>query len=235
MYDAFISYSRLDLLTVQDLKRQLDERRLRVFLDLDSLRAGQDWPPQLGRAVLDSRMMVLCWSARAAASDWVRAEINHSISAKKPVPVLPWLLDCTPLPPLLQKTQGIQGTDPTKVVNELADSRRKRYRRRAASLVVGAVVLAPALWFSSQVFTRQSTGFRGHVMDEQGNAVIGATIEADGVRSDTNMTGEFALVLPGPPSRRALRVWAWKPGYRKRTVDTQSDVPDLGVVLEKDR
>ena len=235
MYDAFISYSRVDLPTVQGLKRQLDERRLRVFLDLDSLRAGQDWPPQLGRAVLDSRMMVLCWSARAAASDWVRAEINHSISAKTPVPVLPWLLDSTPLPPLLQKTQGIQGTDPTKVVNELADRRWKRYRRLAPKLAVGAVLIASAAWFSPQVFIRQSTGFRGHVIDEQGNAVVGATIEADGVRSDTNMTGEFALVLPGPPSRRALRVWAWKPGYRKRTVDTQSDVPDLGVVLEKDR
>ena len=37
MYDAFISYSRGDLPTVQRLKQQLDERRLRVFLDLDSL------------------------------------------------------------------------------------------------------------------------------------------------------------------------------------------------------
>ena len=39
---------------IQNLKRQLDERRLRVFLDVDTLRAGRDWPPQLGRAVLDT-------------------------------------------------------------------------------------------------------------------------------------------------------------------------------------
>ena len=233
MYDAFISYSRVDLPTVQGLKRQLDERRLRVFLDLDSLRAGQDWPPQLGRALNDSRMMVLCWSAQAEASKWVEAEIKHCLITSKLV--LPWLLDSTPLPPLLQKTQGIQGTDPTKVVNELADRRRKRYRRLAPKLAVGAVLLASAVWFSPQVFIPQSIGFRGHVIDEQGNAVVGATIEADGVRADTNTSGEFAMLLPGPPSRRALRVSAWKPGYRKRTVDTQSDVPDLGVVLEKDR
>ena len=80
MYDAFISYSRRDLPVVQGLKRQLDERRLRVFLVLDSLRAGEDWPPQLGAAVQDSRMMVLCWSAQADKSDWVRAEINRNQS-----------------------------------------------------------------------------------------------------------------------------------------------------------
>jgi hypothetical protein len=63
MYDAFISYSRTDLAQVLALKRGLDEQRLHVFFDLDSLRAGQDWPPQIGGAVQDSRMMVLCWSA----------------------------------------------------------------------------------------------------------------------------------------------------------------------------
>jgi hypothetical protein len=235
MYYAFISYSRADLPAVQCLKRQLDERQLRVFLDLDSLRAGQDWPPQLGRAVQGSRMMVLCWSAQAAKSDWVKAEINHSLSTSKPVPVLPWLLDSTPLPPMLQQRHGIQGTDPAPVVNEIADERRRHHRRVAATLVVGAVVLAPAVWLSPRIFTPQSIAFRGHVVDDQGNAVAGAVIEADGVRVDTNRSGEFALVLPGPPSRRALRVTAWKPGYRKRTIDTQSDVPDLGVVLEKDR
>src|ERR1017187_4102916 len=80
MYDAFISYSRRDLRVVQGLKRQLDERRLRVFLDLDSLRAGEDWAPRLGAAVQESRMMVLCWSAQADKSDWVRAEINRNQS-----------------------------------------------------------------------------------------------------------------------------------------------------------
>src|ERR1019366_8827273 len=133
MYDAFISYSRVDLPTVQGLKRQLDERRLHVFLDIGSLRAGEDWPPQLGSAVRDSRMMVLCWSAEAQASEWVSAEIKYCHLAKKPV--LPWLLDGPPLPPLLQKTHGIQGTDPSLVVNVVADKRKRHYRRRAASVV----------------------------------------------------------------------------------------------------
>jgi hypothetical protein len=233
MYYAFISYSRADLPTVQGLKRQLDERRLRVFLDLESLHAGQDWPPQLGGAVQKSRMVVLCWSAQAAKSDWVKAEINHSLITKKRV--LPWLLDNTPLPPMLQQRHGIQGTDPAPVVKEIADESKRHHRRLAATLVVGAVILALAMWFLPQIFTRQSVPFLGHVVDDQGNAVASATIEADGIRADTNTSGEFALVLPGPPSKRALRVTVKKPGYRNRTIDTQSDVPDLGVVLEKDR
>ena len=178
---------------------------------------------------------VLCWSARADASEWVRAEINHSLSTNRPVPVLPWLLDSTPLPPMLRQRQGIHGTDPTPVVDIIADRRKQYYRRLAPGLAIGAILVASAVWYSPRVFVRQSVPFRGDIMDEQGNAVVGATIEAEGVRADTNTSGEFAVVLPGPSSRRALRLWAWKPGYRKRTVDTQSDVPDLGVVLEKDR
>jgi hypothetical protein len=235
MYDAFISYSRADVSTVEGLKRQLDDHHLNVFLDLDSLRAGQDWPPQLGAAVQNSRLVVLCWSAQAAASDWVRAEIHHSLSTKKPVRVLPWLLDGTPLPPMLQQKHGIQGIDPDPVVEVIADERRRHNRRKLAALGAGAVLLAPAVWLSPRVLTRQNMAFRGHVVDQDGNAITDAAIESDGVRDRTNTSGEFTLVLPGPPAGRALRVTASKPGYRKRTIDTQSDVPDLGIILEKDQ
>ena len=233
MYDAFISYSRSDLAAVADLKRQLDKRGLHVFLDIDSLRAGEDWPPQLGRAIQKSRMTVLCWSAQAAVSDWVKAEINHSLST--PVPVLPWLLDTTPLPPMLQKTQGIPGTDPAAVVNVIADKRRRYNRRVVVTWVACAIILFVVSWWSLRAFNKQSMAFHGHVVDEQGNALAGVAMEAGGVHADTNPNGEFALVLPASPPGRALRVTAWKPGYRKRAVDTQSDVPDLGVVLEKER
>src|ERR1039457_3526047 len=137
--------------------------------------------------------------------------------------------------PCFAASKGILDTNPAPVVNVVAEARRQHRRRVAATMAGGAVVLVPALWFSLQVVSQQSIAFHEHVLDEQGNAVAGAIIEADGIRADTNMTGEFVLVLPGPPSRRALRVTARKVGYRRRAIDTQSDVPDLGVVLEKDR
>jgi hypothetical protein len=233
MWDAFISYSRSDLAAIQGLERKVEERGLCVFVDRDRLRPGEDWPPKLGAAIKDSRMVVLCWSANAAGSDWVKAEIKHSLLMGRQV--LPWLLDNTPLPPMLQQKHGVQGTDPAPIVNVIADERRRFHRRRAAALLGGAVVLAPAFWWSRRFFTQQSMAFRGHVVDQQGNAVPGATIEADGIRADTNTSGEFKLVLPGPPSTRALRVHVSKAGYRSRIIETQSDVPDLGVVLEKDQ
>jgi hypothetical protein len=235
MYDAFISYSRSDLPTIMNLKEQIDKRHLRAFLDVDSLRAGQNWPPQLGAAVQKSRMMVLCWSERAAVSDWVRAEVNHSLSTRTPVPVLPWLLDSTPLPPMLGQMHGIRGTDPVPVVNLIAETRTVHQRRAGLALGAGSIVLAPALWVTLLVLARQSTDFHGHVVDEQGNAVAGAMIEAASAHATTATNGEFALKLPGPRSRRELQVTIKKPGYRLRTIRTQYDVPDLGVVLEKDR
>jgi hypothetical protein len=235
MYDAFISYSRADLPAVQDLERRLAERGLRSFLDVTSLRAGEYWPPQLGRAMQNSRLVVLCWSARAAASDWVRLEVHLSISATKPVRVLPWLLDSAPLLPELQGLQGIPGPEPARVVTEVLFERWRHHRRMAATLGAGVVILAPVLWFSPRFFTRQSKALRGHIVDEKGDTVADATIEVDGVRADTNSSGEFALVLSGPPARRTLKVTVSKRGFRRRTIDTQSDVPDLGIVLLKDK
>ena len=235
MYDAFISYSHSDLPVVQDLKRLLDDRRLRVFLDTASLRAGKDWPPQLGAGIQASRMMVLCWSAQAASSDWVKSEINHSLSSKRPVPVLSWLLDQTPLPAMLQKTQGITGADPAPVVEFVAKGRRRHQRRVTAAVVACGVILAPAVWWAPRMLTAQSITFRGHISDEQGNAIAGATVAADGIRVNTNASGGFDFVLRGTASRRPLQVNVKKPGYREKTVDTQSDVPDLGVVLERDQ
>ena len=234
MYDAFISYSRHDLLAVQDLKRQLDKRRLRIFIDLESLRAGHVWPRQLGAAVQNSRIMVLCWSAQAAASDWVKAEIYHSLSTRKSVSVLPWLLDDTPLPPMLQDRYALRG-DPALIVNAVVGERRRDTRRQIFRLLLSTAVVTPALWILPQVFRSHTVNFRGHITDEEGNAVAGVTVEAEGVRADTNRNGEFGLILPGPDSVRALRVTAWKSGYQRQTINTQSDVPDLGIVIEKER
>ena len=233
MYDAFISYSRGDLSAVQDLKQQIDSCGLRVFLDLESLRAGHDWPSQLGNAVQKSRLLVLCWSKNAESSDWVKAEIHLSLSTKKLI--LPWLLDSTPLIPILQQKHGIQGSDPTLVVKRIVDERKHYHQRVTAGLVTGVVLLVLVFWLLSQAFGHHNMVFHGHIIDEQGNAVNGATVEAERVRGRTNMSGEFDLVLPGPPLMRALRVTAWKPGYRKKTIDTQSNVPDFGIILDKER
>ena len=105
MYDAFISYSRQDLAAVTQLKQACDSLRLKVFFDSASLRAAETWPDQLGAGIEKARLFVLCWSASAATSDWVQAEIKQAEMAKKPI--LPWTIDNTPLPDRLSTIQAV--------------------------------------------------------------------------------------------------------------------------------
>ena len=94
MYDAFISYSRKDLAMVAQLKQCCDSLRLKVFFDSASLRAAEAWPAQIGDSIKHARLLTLCWSASAAASDWVQAEIRFALMAQKPI--VPWRLDNAP-------------------------------------------------------------------------------------------------------------------------------------------
>jgi hypothetical protein len=235
MYDAFISYSRGDLPAVLALKRQIEECRLRAFIDLESLRAGKEWPPQVGAALQASRVMILCWSAHAASSEWVRAEVNQSLLIGEGVRVLPWLLDSTRLPPMLQQTQGIAATDPTAVVKAIADERRRHEFRIAATLIIGIVFLATVCLLIPPLLFRPTLSFSGHVMDVDGSDLVGAIVEVEHARTHTNAHGDFAISLPDTSARRVLRVKVWKPGYQRKIVETQSDVPHLGVVLERDQ
>ena len=71
------------------------------------------------------------------------------------------------------------------------------------------------------------------VMDEQGNAVVGATIEADGVRVGQQYRRCLRWCCQTAFETRAA-VPAWKPGYRRKTL-IRNPMPDLSLVLEQDR
>lgn len=232
LYDAFISYARGDLAFAESLKKGLDAEHLQAFIDVHSLRAAQEWPPQLGAALRKSRMMVLCWSAQALASEWVSAEINLCLLVRKPV--LPWLLDRTPLPARLSRTHGARGSDLTPIVSAVARERQRLNRRRMATWVPAGVLAAVAPLLTWRLSTDRTLPFRGHVVDETGIPLAGVSVEADGVHDQTRADGNFRLFLPGPPGR-GLHVMVRKAGFVSREIDTQSDVPDLGVVLERKR
>jgi hypothetical protein len=234
MYQVFLSYSSGNRPLVQTLSRELERRRLRVFLDVDSVRAGQSWPPQLGSAIQSSRVMVLCWSVDAAASEWVRAEIHHCLSSRKQVPVLPWLLDDTPLPAMISQCQGIKGNDPAPVVRAIAERRKLLRRRQLLRSAVGTLILLPAAWWATHFAPGERLIFRGHVVDQQGNPVKDADVEAAGNRVKTHSDGSFVIRLADRP-QKALRVLVSGDGFPARTLDTQADVPDLGIVVEKEK
>lgn len=90
-YDVFISYRRDggDSFAMI-LKNELKERGLKVFHDVESLRAG-DFNKQLYREIEESRKFLLVLPPNALdrcinnESDWVRLEIEHAINCGKDI------------------------------------------------------------------------------------------------------------------------------------------------------
>ena len=98
-----IVYSRLDAphaARAQRLARLYDH----VLIDTD-LAPGVPWRPALERAICASGRVLLLWSRRAAASAEVAREIQTARMCG--VPVVPVLLDSTPLPSDVGQLQAI--------------------------------------------------------------------------------------------------------------------------------
>ena len=177
-------------------------------------------------------MMVLCWSEKALASQWVEAEINVCLLTGRPL--LPWILDRTPLPAKLTRTHGISGADPAPVVSAVATERRRAERRRLVTGLSAGVLAALTSFLGWRLLADRTIVFRGHVVDEAGGPLAGAAVEAEGIRNQTGPDGSFHLLLSGPAGR-AVRLMVRRVGYVSREINTQSDVPDLGVVLTRER
>jgi hypothetical protein len=95
-------------------------------------------------------------------------------------------------------------------------------------------LLGPTFWIAPRYLGQSSVPFQGHVVDAEGKPVAGALVEVGGIRSQTATNGDFRVELTGPPGA-PIRIQVSKAGYVLKTIDTQSDVPDFGVVIEKER
>ena len=115
-YDVFISYAREDLARVQPLVDELRRRGYRAFVDVESIVVGDKWKERLERSIRASRVLVLCWSEHARESEYVHFEYSRAEGLHKPV--LPWLLDQTPLPKMME-LQGISAAEVTQVAAAL--------------------------------------------------------------------------------------------------------------------
>jgi hypothetical protein len=73
-HDVFISYDHRDTRKVRPIFELLRRAGLRVFFDKDNLKSGQQFNPELSKAVLNSQHFVLYLSEKAASSSWVEKE-----------------------------------------------------------------------------------------------------------------------------------------------------------------
>lgn len=92
---AFVSYSTKDtqrvLASIQAFQRVAD---VELFIDVDSLRAGEDWQERLRSEVPTRDAFLLYWSENAAQSEWVEREWRLAFEERgldyiKPMPLDP--------------------------------------------------------------------------------------------------------------------------------------------------
>ncbi|MGB1285921.1 MAG: toll/interleukin-1 receptor domain-containing protein [Aggregatilineales bacterium] len=80
----FISYSRKDGKIARAYKLAQQALGNDVFLDVDNLRAGEDWRAALAHAIDDADIFQLFWSAHSAASQYCAYEWGYALTQKCP-------------------------------------------------------------------------------------------------------------------------------------------------------
>jgi hypothetical protein len=217
-YDIFLSYSRADSERIRPLLDELRALGYRVFFDVQSIEPGQPWKRRLERAIRASRVLVLCWSDSARASDYITFEYSRAEALGRPI--YPWLLDQTSLPAMLE-LQGIADPDGARVARKLRPylgwTLGRRRLRMFSTLSVIALLLGVIIWHRLHPPPPPPWSFQGIVQDRETRLGI-AGVEVDLTAAGrtfvayTNNRGLYTIQLP-QPMPESVDIEVRKQGY----------------------
>lgn len=103
---VFLSYAKGDRRRVKGLMMVLELGGAEVFIDCRSVRPGVEWEDRIARALSESDVLCVFWSAAAQRSKWVVAEYTTFLNLYPDRACVPLLTDATPLPAALAKRQA---------------------------------------------------------------------------------------------------------------------------------
>lgn len=107
MANVFISYKREDSASAARIVATLRNQGLSVWWD-DHLTARESWDATIEKEIEAAAAVIVLWTTRSVASEWVRTEAHYAAQRGKLVPVR--LEDCTiPIAFLLRQTIQLRG------------------------------------------------------------------------------------------------------------------------------
>lgn len=131
-HHLFLSFGTPDRREAEDLARRIRARGLRLFFSDESILAGDEFRPQIRRAVRNSQEMVTLATPRSVDRDWVRAEWALALALEKRI--VPVLHDLEPaqLPDILRDRQSISWNDSERYLDDFA----RRTRRSGSAAMI---------------------------------------------------------------------------------------------------
>ena len=175
MPTVFLSYSREDILLVEQLEAQLKTHsEISIWRDQEKIRGGQKWPKVLGEAIADQDVFLLAWSKHAAASHFVEFEWCTAIALKKTI--IPCLLDETALAPSLKAFHGYHLHDVAGLMTSLQAAPPAEAQRRKPVIdslnTVTATEEEAVLKQAKSIFAQQQWAVQGNVYQASGDIHI---------------------------------------------------------------
>jgi TIR domain len=113
-FDAFISYSRLDVVWARNLAQELSLLGLKPWIDEEQVKPGMLFASAIEEALDNCGAMLLIVSPQSVASGWVKEEYNRALSLTKERPsfqLIPLLLADAELPGFLRTRQWVDFRD----------------------------------------------------------------------------------------------------------------------------
>ena len=82
---VFLSHSHRDRYFATQLQTVLESSGGKTYLDQDNIQAGDILPERITEGIIWCDVFLLFWSSSAAASTWVRRELDAAIKFRKKV------------------------------------------------------------------------------------------------------------------------------------------------------
>lgn len=101
-YDVFVSYSRKDTDTIEEIRQVFDAYGITYFIDQLGIGGGLEFPQVIAEAITQSTVFLFIGSEHSYESKFTNSEITFAFNKKDKRNILPYIIDNSSMPINLQ-------------------------------------------------------------------------------------------------------------------------------------